>query len=204
MRDGPAPLTLVSLAVQPSTPFSMSFQLIVLFGRPGVGKLTIGQHLAERTGFRLFHNHLAFDLALSLFKFGSPGFIDLREEVWLSSLVRAASSDLPGVIFTFTPENTVRDSFIPALQERIEGAGGRVHFVELTCAPDELHRRLEQPSRAKYAKLKSIAKYEVAVVQGRFERPIMPKPDYLVATTHMSADEAAERIAEVIAKSAPS
>lgn len=181
----------------------MSFQLVVLFGRPGVGKLTIGRHLAERTGFRLFHNHLAFDLALSLFKFGSPEFIDLREEVWLSSLIRAASSDLPGVIFTFAPENTVRDSFIPALQERISGAGGRVIFVELTCAPDELHRRLEQPDRAKYAKLRSLAKYEVAAAQGRFDRPIMPKPDHLVETTHMSADEAAECIAEFLARSAP-
>lgn len=181
----------------------MSFQLVVLFGRPGVGKLTIGRHLAERTGFRLFHNHLAFDLALSLFKFGSPEFINLREEVWLSSLVRAASSDLSGVIFTFTPENTVRDSFIPALQERVDGAGGLVHFVELTCAPDELHRRLMQPNRAKYAKLRDIAKYEMFAAQGGFDRPVMPKPDHLVETTHMSADEAAESIAEVLARSAP-
>lgn len=181
----------------------MSFQLVVLFGRPGVGKLTIGRCLAERTGFRLFHNHLAFDLALSLFGFGSPDFISLREEVWLSSLVRAASSDLSGVIFTFAPESTVRDSFIPALQERINGAGGLVHFVELTCAPDELHRRLMQPDRAEYAKLRDIAKYEKFAAEGRFDRPIMPTPDHLVETTHMSADEAAGRIAEVLAWSAP-
>jgi hypothetical protein len=181
----------------------MSFQLVVLFGRPGVGKLTIGRHLTERTGFRLFHNHLAVDLALSLFKFGSPEFVDLREEVWLSSLVRAASSGLSGVVFTFAPEITVRDSFIPALQERINGAGGLVHFVELTCAPDELHRRLMQPDRARYAKLRDVTKYEKFAAQGGFERPIMPKPDLLVETTHMSADEAAQSIAKVLAKSAP-
>lgn len=181
----------------------MSFQLVVLYGRPGVGKLTVGRHLAERTGFRLFHNHLAFDLALSLFKFGSPELIDLREEVWLSSLTRAASSDLPGVIFTFAPESTVRDSFIPALQERIKGAGGRVHFVELTCTPDELYRRLVQPDRAKYAKLRTIAKYERFAAQGGFDRPVMPTPDHVVDTTQMSADEAAERIAEALARSAP-
>lgn len=181
----------------------MSFQLVVLFGRPGVGKLTIGRHLAGRTGFRLFHNHLAFDLALSLFKFGSPEFTDLREEVWLSSLMRAASSDLPGVIFTFTPEITVRDSFVPALQEGVSGAGGLVRFVELTCAPDELHRRMTQPDRAKYAKLKNSAKYERFAAQGGFDHPIMPKPDYLVDTTQLSAGETAERIAEVLASSTP-
>lgn len=181
----------------------MSFRLVVLFGRPGVGKLTIGRHLAERTGFRLFHNHLAFDLALSLFKFGSSDFIALREAVWLSSLTRAASSDLPGVIFTFAPDNTVRDSFIPALQEQIDRAGGLVHFVELTCARDELHRRLIQPNRAEHAKLRDVAKYEKADAEGRFDRPIMPKPDHLVDTTHMSAVAAAENIAEMLAQAGP-
>jgi hypothetical protein len=180
----------------------MSFQLVLLFGRPGVGKLTVGRRLAERTDFRLFHNHLAVDLALSLFEFGSPEFIELREEVWLGSLARATSSNLPGAIFTFSPEDTVRDSFIPALLERIHSSGGRVHLVELACAPEELHRRLIRPNRAEYAKLRDVATYERLAAAGRFDRPVMPKPDHLVDTTRLSADEAAESIAEVLAWSA--
>ena len=37
-------------------------KLVVIYGAPGVGKLTTAKALAELTGFRLFHNHLSFDL----------------------------------------------------------------------------------------------------------------------------------------------
>jgi hypothetical protein len=181
----------------------MPFQLVFLFGRPGVGKLTIGRHLAERTGYRLFHNHLTVDLALSLFEFGSPDFIELREEVWLGALTQAAVAGIPGVIFTFAPESTVRETFLPRLQESIRGVGGDVHLVELTCDREVLRRRLMKPNRAEYGKLRDIATYEALEAEGHFDRPAMPKPHHLVDTTHLSAAEAAERIAEVLAWSAP-
>ena len=37
-------------------------KLVILYGPPGVGKLTVGRELAARTGFKLFHNHLTVDL----------------------------------------------------------------------------------------------------------------------------------------------
>ncbi len=181
----------------------MPFQLVVLFGRPGVGKLTVGRRLAERTGLRLFHNHLAVDLALALFDFGTPEFVELREEVWLASFTRAASSGLPGAIFTFAPESTVRDSFIASLRECIQRAGGSIHWVELTCAPDELLRRLTRPDRAQYGKLRDVATYERLAAGGHLDRPVMPKPDHLVDTTSLSAGEVAGSIAEALERSAP-
>jgi len=41
-------------------------KLLFIYGRPAVGKLTVARAVAERTGGRLFHNHLAVNLALSL------------------------------------------------------------------------------------------------------------------------------------------
>jgi len=34
---------------------------IVLYGLPGVGKLSIARGLAQLRGYRVFHNHLVFD-----------------------------------------------------------------------------------------------------------------------------------------------
>ncbi len=56
-------------------------QVVLLFGRPGAGKYTVGRALAEATGFRLLHNHAVVDLVAALFPFGSPPFIALRERV---------------------------------------------------------------------------------------------------------------------------
>jgi predicted kinase len=44
-------------------------KLLLLYGRPAVGKLTVAREVAALTGGRLFHNHLTVNLALSVFEF---------------------------------------------------------------------------------------------------------------------------------------
>jgi len=56
----------------------------------------------------VFHNHLAVDLLLSVFDFGSAPFVEIREEIWLSVFERACRAGLPGLIFTFAPETKIR------------------------------------------------------------------------------------------------
>ena len=41
-------------------------KLVVIFGPPAVGKMTVGQELARRTGLRLLHNHMTIKLELTL------------------------------------------------------------------------------------------------------------------------------------------
>ena len=43
--------------------------LLLLIGPPAVGKMTVGQLLAARTGFRLFHHHQIIDLVTEYFPF---------------------------------------------------------------------------------------------------------------------------------------
>jgi ATP-dependent Lon protease len=38
--------------------------LLFVVGPPAVGKMSVGQAIAERTGLRLFHNHISIELAL--------------------------------------------------------------------------------------------------------------------------------------------
>src|SRR5262249_50851265 len=104
-------------------------KLIFLYGLPGTGKLTIARELSALTGVRLFHNHLTVDLLLSVFSFGSEAFVDLRESIWLSVFEEAAAS-LPVMIFTFNPENSVRQSFIEKAIRTVESRGGEILFVE--------------------------------------------------------------------------
>ncbi len=36
-------------------------RLVILFGPPAVGKMTVGYELEKLTGLRLFHNHMTVD-----------------------------------------------------------------------------------------------------------------------------------------------
>src|SRR5437879_4038610 len=131
-------------------------KLVFIHGPAAAGKLTVGRALQDLTGFRLFHNHLVVDTLLSVFPFGTPSFVALREQIWLS-VFEAAAKDGLSTIFTFAPEATVNPSFIDKAVSTIQNAGSEVCFVKLDCPVDALEERMEDPSRAQFFKLNSVA-----------------------------------------------
>jgi AAA domain len=171
-------------------------RLIFISGLPGVGKLTVGKELSALTGYSLFHNHLAVDLLISMFPFGSPQFVELRESIWLSVFEQACRAGLPGLIFTFNAENTVRQSFVEKMQETIRATGGTIQFVALVCDDEELRRRMDMPSRRQYTKLTSWAKYEELKAAGAFSAPKLPEPALTLDTGRLDPKSAALQIAK--------
>ena len=164
-------------------------KLVFLHGPPAVGKLTVARELARLTGFRLFHNHLTVDLVSSLCPFGSEAFILLREQIWLSAFGEAARQKV-SLIFTFNPERTVRERFIQDAIEVVEAAGGKLIFVELTCAEEELERRIEDASRKEFGKLASVAQYRSLKDANAFNFPKLPKGISVDTTAQLPADSA--------------
>jgi len=173
-------------------------RLIFIHGMPATGKLTVARELTSLTGYKLFHNHLAVDLLLTVFEFGSAPFVELREVIWLSVFSHAALRDTPGLIFTFAPEKTVRAQFIPNAVSAVANAGGTVDFVELTCPLAEIRRRMTNLSRGEHGKLTSISKFEQLLADGAFDVPALPKPAITIDTTECSPRRAALRIQKVL------
>jgi chloramphenicol 3-O-phosphotransferase len=171
-------------------------KLVFLHGPPAVGKLAVARELARLTGYGLFHNHLTVDLVSSIFDFGSEPFVRLREEVWLSAFREAARSKV-SLIFTFNPERTVQKRFIQDALDVVESAGGRVIFVELSCSQEELERRMENPSRSEFGKLRSIEQYRALKDAGAFGFPKLP-PGLSLDTTHTLPANTAELIATYV------
>jgi hypothetical protein len=55
-------------------------ELVVVFGPPAVGKMTVGRAICDLTGFKLLHNHMTIEPLLEVFRFGSPPFRRLVAE----------------------------------------------------------------------------------------------------------------------------
>lgn len=172
-------------------------KLVFLHGPPAVGKLTVARELQRLTGFPLFHNHLTVDLVSSLFPFGSDSFIRLREQVWLAAFAEAARNRV-SLIFTFNPERTVRERFIQDTLDVVGAAGGEVVFIELTCAEEELERRIADASRQEFGKLASVEQYRSLKDAGAFHFPKLPNGMSL-DTTNLPAAATAELISEYVA-----
>lgn len=171
--------------------------LVFIHGAPAAGKLTVARELAGLSDFPLFHNHLTVDLVSSLFAFGTPSFVSLREQIWLAAFAEAARADR-SLIFTFNPERTVSEEFIQNTIDVVESAGGRVVFVELTCSEAELERRMEEPSRKEFGKLASVDQYRSLRNDGAFEFPKLPS-EISIDTTNQSPSVTAKVINDHLA-----
>lgn len=178
--------------------------LLFLVGPPAVGKMSVGQAITERTGLRLFHNHIAIEFALRYFDYGTPAFRRLDGEIRRLVIKEVAASDLPGLAFTFVWAFNVPEEqdFIDDCARPFRERGARVLFVELEATQAERLKRnegasrlAEKPSRrdleaSRRDLLELDARYQLNS-DGKFDN----RPDYLrVNNTLLTPGEVAERV----------
>lgn len=171
-------------------------KLVLIYGAPGVGKLTTAKALADLTGFRLFHNHLAFDLAKSIFDFPSAPFSQLSEKVRLAAFEAAARAQLRGLIFTFVYAAPDDDGFVARVIEAVEKERGEVLFVRLHCNPATHEQRVLEPERKVFAKVNSVEQLRRAQARWNLTSAVPLRESLEIDNSALSAEVAARRIAE--------
>jgi hypothetical protein len=132
-----------------------AMQMVFIYGGVASGKLTVARHLAEKTGFALFHNHLIVDAVAAVFPFGSEPFVRLRDQFWMEMIETAAAAGR-SLIFTFAPEPSVSPDFPARVQAAVGRHGGRLMYVALDVSADEQERRLIDQSRSAFGKLRDL------------------------------------------------
>lgn len=125
--------------------------LVVIFGPPASGKAAIGAALCERTGFRLFHNHMTAEPVAALFGWGTRQFTQRAAELRLLLLSRMLELRRPpaGIVFTFMWAHDLEQDnlFIAELVDMFASHGGRVCFVELLASRKARKAREGTPLR---------------------------------------------------------
>lgn len=111
--------------------------------------MTIGQELSKITSFKLLHNHMSIELILNFFEHESPKFHLLNDEFRIRIMEEVASSDLPGLIFTYVWgfDSDEDKEYIRKKSEIFRKNGGTTFYVELYCELEERLRRNRTDSR---------------------------------------------------------
>jgi hypothetical protein len=169
-------------------------KLITLYGAPGVGKLTTARALAELTGFRLFHNHLTFDLVKSLFDFPSPSFAKLAEQIRLSAFAAAADAGLHGLIFTMVYVAPDDDPFLHKMIEVVEGRNGKALFVRLQCDTATHEQRVRAPERERYGKIVGAKWLREAMTRWNLSSQIPMRDSLQIDNSSLGPEAVARRI----------
>lgn len=185
----------------------MSKTLVILLGPHAVGKMTVGQALASRTGLKLFHNHMSIELALKLFSYGEKEWSVLNETIRKTVFELFAKGDQSGLIFTYMCAFDLQSEFdyLQGVIDLFKENGAKCCVVELCADFDERIKRNRSENRLSQKESKrdldrSEAEMRASSEKYRlnsFEGEKLPFEHYLkLDNTNLQPEDAAQRIIE--------
>ena len=182
-------------------------KLLFIFGAHAAGKMTVGQAVSRITPMKLFHNHMTIEPVIELFGVYNGAVTERLRQVVFEEF---AKTDNYGLIFTFIwafeePHDT---EYVRWLTRLYQDAGAQVDYVELVCSQEVrlVRNRTENRLKEKASKrdvelsearmLSSESRHRCNSEPGEVcgKLGIAPERYLRIDNTHLSPDEAAERI----------
>lgn len=170
-------------------------KLLFIYGSPAVGKLTVADEIAQKTGFKVFHNHLSIDCIEPVFEFGSESFNKLIDLIRVETVAEAARVG-QNLIYTFCYAKDLDDAHVERITKAVEDAGGEVCFVLLKADRKELNRRVVEDSRKKMGKAKTVEMMDFFHETYDLFSPVPHRESLIIDNTNLSAAETAAKIIE--------
>ncbi len=172
----------------------LEMDLVFIHGPPASGKLTVAKELAKITKYRLCHNHLSNDLVSSVLDFGKGSFWEIVRDIRLQILEAAAKNKTEGVIVTYCYSQGEDEKDIQRYMARLKKYRVRFLFVHLHCDPQELLRRVKEPSRQKYKKIQRTTTLKALLKKKEFFTPIRHDSTISIDNTNRSPKTVARKI----------
>jgi predicted kinase len=167
--------------------------LLVLYGPPAAGKLTVAKHIAEKTGFKVFHNHVSIDVVGQFFERGTTGFSNLIYGMRKLIFEELAKADI-SFIFTIVYAHPQDIPDMNWMVKAIEQHGGEVKFVQLICPQKTLFERIHEPSRKAFTKIATPTTLEHVLTHYDLFTPYPERDHPSFDTSTLTAEEMAEEI----------
>jgi tRNA uridine 5-carbamoylmethylation protein Kti12 len=170
-------------------------KLVILYGPPSVGKLTVAKQLAKITGFKIFHNQLTVDLVLELLPSNDKEFWKISSQIRRILLKRAAESNkVKGIIFTYCYAEKEDDKSVKKLMKTLKPYNTKFHFVNLITNKEILYKRVKEESRKAHKKIRTIKGLKSCLNKYELFKPIPFVESLTIDNTKLSAKKSAELI----------
>lgn len=170
-------------------------KLLLIYGSPAVGKLTTARAIANRTDFRVFHNHLTISAVKPVFDFGTAPFWQLVH-LFRIETIRAAARENVDLIYTFCYAKDEDDPHVAEVAQTVEENGGEICFVLLVAEKAAIEKRVAEDSRRTYEKLGSPENLRATWERYELFSPVNGRESLVIDNTELSPDQTAERIIE--------
>ncbi|GEM_PF-1304302 len=172
----------------------------VIYGPVASGKLTTATEFAQKTGYKLFHNHLIQDILVDLFPYEQPEFNERR-----ALLSRKIRKDIYNAIFESGVDVVTTVNFggpggldlMRFIVETAKNYNQPLYLAHLTPDRSELDSRVVSATRKNFRKVATVEGLSDLLARGGYGYETFPDFDHLqIDNTESPADKTAERIIE--------
>ncbi|MCL4373574.1 MAG: AAA family ATPase [Candidatus Marsarchaeota archaeon] len=169
---------------------------VLIYGPPGVGKLSVAKKLARITGYKLFDSHATLAPASRIFDFGTREIATLADIYTIATVKMAIRHGIKGIIFTIAYSGIGDDGLVDTLIDIVERAGGKFMPVKLSCSRAELFRRVTGRGRKALGKISDRHTLASVLKSKSLYGAIPHKRSLDIDNTSMPPADAARRIKE--------
>jgi len=173
--------------------------LIFIYGPPAAGKLTVAKALSEKNGYKLFHNHLTYDTAYSLFgdDVYSKAFKECCEKLRLTAINEAVTHQVD-MIFTFVYDHKNDKNFVENLKKIVKQGDGTIHFIFLNPSKDIIEERVTQENRKDFKKVASLEELSIFTEHYDIDSSIPNVKSLIIDNSYLKPKDVAEQIIKSI------
>lgn len=124
-------------------------KLVIIIGSGAVGKMTVGQALMQKTGLRLFHNHMMIEPVIEIFGSYQGKTINRLREVIFEEFLE---SNCDGMIFTYMWAFDQQSDwdYIQGVARLFESRGAEIYCAELIAAQETRLKRNTTENRLQH------------------------------------------------------
>lgn len=183
----------------------MEKTFVVILGPHAVGKMTVGQVLAQNTGLRLFHNHMSIELTRKLFAHEEKEWGILNNTIRKTVFELFAKGNFPGLIFTYMCAFDLQSEFdyLTEILALFKQNGANCYVVELCADFDVRLVRNKSENRLRHKESKRDIDWSEAEMRktskkyrlNSFDGEALPFENYIkIDNTELSPETVAQMI----------
>jgi len=165
-------------------------RIYFIYGAPASGKLTVAKELSKLIDVKLFHNHLSFDFAASIYDAWSDDFTTYCEILRIDAVARSVNNK-NDLIFTFCYDKKQDDGFIKEFIKAVEYFGGELVFIHLLTNEKTILSRVENSDRKQYKKIACAQELKRYINEGDLFEEIEHKNNFKIETSNKTPHQLA-------------
>lgn len=175
-------------------------KVIIIYGPPGVGKMSVAKELVKITKSKYLPHNLIFELIMPVIgeKTNDDVLWDLYEEIKIAIIKSAKEKKKEGIILTEIYNRPFSNERFKEFVGELKKAKIKFYFIKLRCSKEKLNKRVSSKNRKNTKKISSIKFLNRIMTKNNLDSEIPFVKSIVIDTTKLSAKKTSQEIKRIV------